>query len=548
MNLSNFQEKIDQKILQRGYNYYMEDRVIKSHKQDEYTYNFIVQGSGDYGVIVMIGETGVIAYSTCDCPYDLGPVCKHQAAVYFKLMELGFEKEIHEAKKEPSLLEILNDLSKEELMEIITELTKHEPTIREKLVFKYTKANETDVLNRCKKLLSSIVKEHKGREGYISRRNAYEFVMDFDELLEEIRETEDASTAIAIGLLVLDEGIKALQYADDSDGDIGSLIDETIGLIGERAKDCNPLDVELRTDIFNKLLKHVDNRIFYGWTNLKMDLLDICVVFADVAALRKKLRSKLEKLIKESKDDLSSFHKESLLQILWNLIKKYDSEEEKTSFIQGNIQYKFFRQLLISQHKEKKNYEQVIDLALKGERQDQKLPGLVKGWKKERYAAYKELSLKENQKKLAKELLLSGDFEYYRELKDLVKDDTFYSSLIRELRASKGWLVREVYLRVILEENDLEELLNHVKENPSYLETYSDNLVEKYPKEVIEMYQNYIQSRAKSASDRKQYKDVCKIIKKYKKYAGKEKQAELIQQLTEQYAKRPAFKDELGKL
>ncbi|NME07544.1 hypothetical protein [Psychrobacillus sp. BL-248-WT-3] len=544
MNLNNFQERLNQEILQRGFNYYRENRVMKSYNED----NFIVQGSEDYEVIVKVDETGNITYSACDCPYDFGPICKHEAAVYFKLMEAEYEGEMV-GKKKPAVFELLNDLSKEELVEILMDMTKQDPKFGEKLVFKYAKVNEINLLDQCKKLVSSIVKEHKGREGYISRRNAYAFVVAFEELMEKIRDTEDALLAIDIGLLVLDEGMKAFQYVDDSDGDIGYLVDETIGLIGKRAMACNPLDLDLRIEIFNKLLKYGDRRIFEGWENFKLKLLEICEEFSDIEVVRKKYRAKLEKLIKEESDDAySNYYKESLLQLLWILMVKYDSEEEKASFIQENIHYKFFRQLLINQHMEKKNYERVIDLALEGEKQDQKLRGLVIHWKKERYGAYKELSLQKEQKKLAKELLLSGDFEYYKELKELAQDDTFYNSLINELKAFEGWNAREVYLKIILEENDLEELLHYVKGNLLYLENYADQLAQEYPEDVIEMYQNYIHSSAKSATDRKRYKGVCRIIKKYKKYAGEEKQAELIQQLNTQYARRPAFIDELGKL
>jgi len=44
----------------------------------------------------------------------------------------------------------------------------------------------------------------------------------------------------------------------------------------------------------------------------------------------------------------------------------------------------------------------VIDLALEGERKDKEYAGLVSKWKKVRYIAYKELSLKAEQEKLAR--------------------------------------------------------------------------------------------------------------------------------------------------
>jgi len=51
---------------------------------------------------------------------------------------------------------------------------------------------------------------------------------------------------------------------------------------------------------------------------------------------------------------------------------------------------------------EDKNYLKVIDLALEGERKDKEYAGLVSKWKKVRYIAYKELSLKAEQEKLAR--------------------------------------------------------------------------------------------------------------------------------------------------
>lgn len=58
-----------------------------------------------------------------------------------------------------------------------------------------------------------------------------------------------------------------------------------------------------------------------------------------------------------------------------------------------------------------------------------------------RYDAYKKLSLKEEQKRLAKELLFNGNFEYYKELRELTTGDktALYNNLKQELKKDKGW-------------------------------------------------------------------------------------------------------------
>ncbi|WP_251862359.1 hypothetical protein [Clostridium sp. Marseille-Q2269] len=98
--------------------------------------------------------------------------------------------------------------------------------------------------------------------------------------------------------------------------------------------------------------------------------------------------------------------------------------------------------------------------------------GLVTKWKEIRYTAYKELSMKEEQQKLAKELLLHGNFLYYRELKKLTTEgkEVFYNKLKQELKNFREWQQRNIYLKVIEEENDLDEIMEFVRKNPETIE------------------------------------------------------------------------------
>ncbi|GAA3332046.1 hypothetical protein GCM10020331_091010 [Ectobacillus funiculus] len=62
--------------------------------------------------------------------------------------------------------------------------------------------------------------------------------------------------------------------------------------------------------------------------------------------------------------------------------------------------------------------------------------------------------MKEEQEELARELLLDGDFEYYKELKKLAvgDQDIFYQHLKQELKTSKDWQGKNMYLKLIVEE------------------------------------------------------------------------------------------------
>ena len=199
---------------------------------------------------------------------------------------------------------------------------------------------------------------------------------------------------------------------------------------------------------------------------------------------------------------------------------------------------------------EERDYYSVIKFCIESEEKDKGHSGLVLKWKKIRYNAYKELSLKEEQKSLAKELLFNGNFEYYRELKELNIDnkDKFYKNLKEELKNSKYINNRRIYLQLIEEENDIDEIIEFVRENPQMIEQYSKKLLGKYREEVISIYKKYIELRANNSYDRGMYREVCNIIKKYGKIVGLENQKEIVTKLKHLYRRKPAFIDELSKI
>jgi len=181
---------------------------------------------------------------------------------------------------------------------------------------------------------------------------------------------------------------------------------------------------------------------------------------------------------------------------------------------------------------------------------DKEYAGLVSKWKKIRYKAYKELMLKEEQAELAKELFINGDFEYYEELKELHKEDEeiFYNDIKEELKKNKGWRIRDMYIKLITLEKDLAEIMEFVTKNPDYIEKYAGMLVNKYEAQVMEIYEKNIMSKAGLSSKRTQYKEVCRMIMRYRKIAEKNRIEKVVNELIALYKRRPAFVDELRKI
>ena len=555
MNINNFENHINKTIVHRGYCYYIEGNVVKAFEQGKNEYIFYIDGSDEYEVLVTIGENGDILYSECDCPYDFGPVCKHEVAAYFQLYGMlnivtTNDDKKKKTSKKTTIQEVLHTLSKEELINIITDIVNDDASLENSIIVKYSKDNNQNALETCQELIDSIVRKYTGREGFIKYRDTGAFVRELEDVVEKARNTENVLLALDIALLLLEEAIGAFQYADDSGGNIGFLVTETLEVIEEIATNGNLIDNQ-RTEVFEKLLAQTNHVVFEGWIDYKIDLLRICVEFADDEMLREQLRTKIESMIvKKSSNRYMHYSNESMLQLLFQLIEQYGSQEEAEQFIHEHIEFSSFREQLLNLYLQEKNFHKVIEVAEKGETQDQQYPGLISKWKKYRYTAYKFLSLKEQQQVLAKELLFAGDFDYYHDLKELAKENQgeFYTNLKQELKTKKGWNTSRIFLRLIEEENDLEEILAFVRDNPSYIEDYGEKLVKPFKEDVIEIYKTLIHSAAKTSSNRRDYQGVCQIIKRYKKIAGKPKQEEVMHELMGLYKKRPAFIDELGKI
>ncbi|THF81634.1 hypothetical protein [Cohnella fermenti] len=357
--------------------------------------------------------------------------------------------------------------------------------------------------------------------------------------------------ALDIACLVLEEAVQAFQYADDSDGDIGWLADEALEAIDGAIADNVEWEPELRQQVFHKLLRQSDSAVLEGWEDYKVALLGMCARFADVNTLRHTLKAKIDDSIHTNATQEGRRYTSEALNKVWlGVLQEYGKEEETEQFIADNLHYSSFRETLINKFMREKNYPRVVELAVEGEQQDGNYAGLVLQWQEIRYAAYRELQRKEDQAQLAEQLLLAGKFEYYNELQQLAGEDrdALYDRLKQQLKMEQGWRAQGMYLRLISEANDLDEMMAYVKENPDVIESYADRLAGKFGDEISDIYSAHVRKTASLATKRKGYQKVCDMLRRYRKIAGSANQASLIGELRDSYANKSAFMDELDRV
>lgn len=576
MNLNNFENHIAKKILARGFDYYEYDSVRSVEEIDGNQFEAEVEGTELYTVEVELDDNENIIDSQCDCPYDLGEYCKHQVAVFFALRDMrsnissgdnmltpksmnGDEvskSPVAKKRRAPDLEKMLLGQTKEELVKLLLEIASEHEEIKQRIKLNFDCGNDEDELVRAIKLIRTFISNHSDKHGFVAYGHTGEAVHGGYLVLDKARLAHRQNKpmhAIELALCVTHEMIDLLEGADDSDGDIGGVIEESFSFISEVIDDDEELILVERESVFNRLLEESTHSCYKDWEDWRLDLLEKCSELADTSSLRNTLDKHLLALIEKSqkKDSWSSNYLVERVNIIrYHLIVNNDEQKKAQEFLDQNLQYSNFRKMAIEMELKKKEYKRVIELTLEGEKKDKDLRGLVVQWKKYRYQAYKLSERLEEQRGTALEFILDGSAEYYHELKSTYSPHEWlseYPKIIFLLENQKK-TQQNVYRDILIEEGEKEKLLEYVKGNLSSVVTYYKYLIPDFWEEVYEVFRQYIVHTAARAGNRRDYQGVCAIIRNLKKAGGKEQALEIKQILLDKYPNRPAFRDELSRV
>ena len=277
--LDQFEQVIDEKILQRGLTYFKKGLVHELEETNPNTYEAVVEGTEDYTVRLTV-ENNVVTEYSCDCPYDMGPVCKHVAAVIFSLQEeeLGLMKKTRKPKKTAKSVvkksksvatqidELMAKASVEELKELIRTETTKNAIFRNHVLADLEHYDENTSKELYQKQLKAMIRSATDRYGFIDWNHARSLGRAVDELLDSAKKQINRGNyqnALAICLAVLEEMLEPLNTADDSNGDIGGCVDEAFYVLSEMATTCE--SAAIRRQIFDFCLDEFKKGDYEGW-------------------------------------------------------------------------------------------------------------------------------------------------------------------------------------------------------------------------------------------------------------------------------------------
>lgn len=562
--LDQFEQYVDETILKRGLSYFKKGHVHEPEEISTGEYEAIVEGSVDYTVQLTI-KNGIITEYVCDCPYDMGPVCKHVVAVIFYLQKdaLELNKKTKGVKTDQNsnpakhktvaqqVDELLEKVSHDELKQFVRDQTSSNAPFRNIFLSSFALHNSDESKEFYVKQVKSILKTASDRHGFIDWSASRLVGVLVNNLLESAQKqinNRNYKSAVFISTAVMEQMTEALQYSDDSNGDIGGSIDAAYEMLNTIARE--ELSEEIRGLLIEYCFTSFDKQIYSGW--------DWHIGVLRLAAQLLKTEDETERIFKQiDKAQRSDYERNEAQSIKYDILLKTQGENAAEKYIEQNITNSNLRREAIKKALIKKNYDKAISIALDGVNYDlQDKPGLAKEW----YDWLLKIAQAQNDSEKIIEyarLLLIDNFrneqDYYQILKQHVKSEkwtAFIEAVIQDITTKKRWLDTGLIASIFIKEEWWSRLLELVKKSPDFntIDHYEKYLSNHYATEIVELYADGILKYMKNSMGRGHYQTACRYIRKIIKLGARDKANGIISYLKTEYPKRKALMEELSKV
>ncbi|MCX6156920.1 MAG: hypothetical protein NTY74_02960 [Ignavibacteriae bacterium] len=561
--LNGFEDYIGEIILERGLNYFQKGRVAEPIVIDKGKYEFDVRGSDDYLVRLTVNENIVVDYS-CDCPYDMGAVCKHVAAAIFYLqkdvLDLGakHKKEKKERKRSVSnpndpknvneqVNILLGKLSFEDMKVFIREKAKEEPSFRNMFLTSFAHLNDDYSKEYYRKQIETILIRGSGKNGFIEWsdvRNVTSSVNEFLDAARKLLKNGRYQGCFNICTAVMEEMVEALQYSDDSNGDVSDCVSDALSILEEMIS--SNMEEEIRLMLLEYFVSAYLKNVFEDW--------DWHTEILVLSAMLVKSDEEGERIIAFAKNEDRDGYRENFSRDIELMIyKNTKSDEEIKKFLEKNISNPDFRRQLINKAIEDKDFEKAIKLAKEGLKEKKSNWYDFDLWNGLLFRIAELQGDREKVIEYSRVLFLDEngrEKDYYGILKKNVETDKwseFVEGLITDLKKRKrSHEVRNVYIK----EQWWDRLYESLKKDPSLSEVqyYEKYLKQDYKDEIIGFYETGIYNYMKGFAERHHYKEACRYMRRMLKLGARERVDLMIEKLRKEYPRRPALLDELSKV
>ncbi|MFH1670278.1 MAG: SWIM zinc finger family protein [Patescibacteria group bacterium] len=602
--LSSFEEELDDKIVQRGKEYFRKGRVRDLAEMDDGVWRALIQGTEAYDTTITM-EDGRIARHRCNCPYDLGQYCKHEVALLYAIREQMTGSADDDGQEGPGqssstkrrtvrqqVDDAVRTLSEEQLRAFVAEQAFSNQAFRAR-VLRSAPTQET-VPQQCKKqeyigLIRECMEDNADRHGFIGWEEAFSASMAAHELCvtaEQHLECKRYDEALPIGQALLEAIYPDLGQMDDSNGEFGSCIEEGWNILRTIAEKLQP-ESDLAGQLFQYCLDQAGNEAYEGWYAAD-DFFDIAVTLVLSGEREKVLMERIEEVMltprKKADADSSKgysdpdfkrkveehrcgHNSESAARLMLAVLQRVGKTEEACEFILQHLQYPDIRKELLKELVENGKLDEAKEAAKKGIRFANAKGHIGTARDFEEWLvtiAEKEGDTETQQSCLEKFYLDSCDMKAYRRWKQSFTDAKMWekacNAVIAKLdKENRTHEILSIYEEegcweefrdcVLKECNRLQkQSARHYESAYHFLLQYEDRMMERYPDDFAPLALASVQPYLKNNTGRATYQEICRLLRRLRKHGYEDGVEKVREQLRTQFKNRRALLEELGKV
>lgn len=572
--LLDFESHVSPTILTRGHAYFRDGAVAQLEESDAGPWEAVVSGNADYQVFIKLTGKKVASWN-CNCPYADGPICKHVVAVLYKLREEGaapLQKRKRRAPK-TTFEDILAKLDIEELRAFI----QHQKTVKhdfkeEFLLFFSDMAPQIDVEEKYRKMVQKLIRTYTDH-GFMDYRSTFTFTNALHPTIltaEHAVSRKSFSDAIVIAQTICLEIMDLLQNSDDSAGNLGGTISQSIQILHNIAQH-QAAAPALLEQLFAWLEKQLVDAIWFDYGDFGYELLGVAESIATRVDAERFLQLLDQLIASKSTGMYGQYTRDALTIQKVNFLKALGRHQEADQLMATNMEIVKVRLSVVEKAIEQQDYKRAKQLIAEGITlaENKNHPGTVSQWEN----VLMQIAHLENDldtfRTIAKKFTFQWgvNLEYYHQWKSSFPPrewqqviEQHIQAVIREDAANSrksdgGRNGRRLFSQlapIYIEEKQWERLLRLLPPVPNklMLEKVHPYLVEPYPQELLELYLRAMDKMGDEANSRNQYRSLAKLMQRVKKdiEGSHTRIDELATALLQKYPLRRAMKEELNKV
>lgn len=568
LSIHNFFTLLDAQQLKKGKQYFEDGAVTYATEVKPDKWKAEVAGTDTYYVTITLYKDA-IATTDCDCPHD-DSFCKHVVAVLFSIQqqkgltssEIAEEETASKKKKDTNKTipfeKVLEQTGEKELKSFVKNFAARNKEFRNLFLLHFQLTGTENNLEKFRTLIRQTAALYT-RQGIIEWDNTKKALQPAVDILEEagnhfgkedFRITFDACCAIILEVPPL------FDYMDDSKGVAGDCMYGAFNFLAQLTES-TVVPYALKDETFSFAQDEFGKSIYInsGFDRL---LLQLLVAAAHEADKQQKVFTIIDKELAKGGND---YHRKWLLDTKIALLQKTGREREAAALVQSNVSIPEYRQQLIQQYIEDKDWYRAKMLAEEGIQTETS----KQGWHRntERWEEWLlKIAVLQNDvpaiRKLCKSLYFGRNFHhaYYELYRKTFMEEEWKTERENWIQwfANKDRITPQqtfALAQIYAAEHFYDRLLHLLQKAPDYgfAEFCKPYLEEQYGQELLEIYRQSLIQFAASSSNRNEYIELRKRLKNVQSIAGgKEVVKELVKSFLTQYKQRRAMKEELEKL